>query len=90
MYQGQGLGIVQDALHGIFGLPPQELLPLFLQKIGFEEAEKLRQRVARVVKTTFASSYVAVVSLEEALSLESIAVYGKQATGEKYLVNPSL
>ncbi|TNF89631.1 MAG: NADH oxidase [Gammaproteobacteria bacterium] len=66
------------------------LLTPFLQKIGFEEAEKLRQRVAREVKTTFASSYVAEVSLEEALSLESIAVYGKQATGEKYLVNPSL
>jgi NADPH2:quinone reductase len=66
------------------------LLTPFLQKIGFEEAEKLRQRVAREVKTTFASRYVSEVSLEQALSLESIAVYGKQATGEKYLVNPSL
>lgn len=66
------------------------LLTPFLQKIGFEEAEKLRQRVAREVKTTFASHYVKEVSLAEALSPEAIAVYGKQATGEKYLINPSL
>ena len=65
------------------------LLTPFLQKIGFEEAEKLRQRVAREVKTTFASSYVAEVSLEEALTLDAIGTYGKQATGEKYLINPS-
>ena len=25
----------------------------------------------------------------EALSLQSIGVYGKQATGEKYLINPN-
>lgn len=65
------------------------LLTPFLQKIGFEEAEKLRQRVAAEVKTTFASSYVAEVSLDEALTLEAIGTYGKQATGEKYLINPS-
>jgi NADPH:quinone reductase len=28
------------------------------------------------------------VSLARALSLEAIAVYGKQATGEKYLIKP--
>lgn len=66
------------------------LLTPFLQKIGFEEAEKLRQRVAREVKTTFASHYAKEISLEEALTLEAIAVYGKQATGEKYLINPTL
>jgi NADPH2:quinone reductase len=65
------------------------LLTPFLQKIGPEESEKLRQRVADEVKTTFASSYVREVSLTEALELDSIAVYGKQATGEKYLINPN-
>ena len=65
------------------------LLTPFLQKIGFEEAEKLRQRVAAEIKTTFASGYTKEVSLAEALSLDSIAVYGKQATGEKYLINPN-
>jgi len=65
------------------------LLTPFLQKIGFDAAQKLRERVAAEVKTTFASYYVKEVSLAEALALDEIAVYGKQATGEKYLINPS-
>jgi NADPH2:quinone reductase len=65
------------------------LLTPFLQKIGPEAAQQLRERVAAEVKTTFASSYTKVVSLAEALRLEEIAVYGKQATGEKYLINPN-
>jgi NADPH2:quinone reductase len=65
------------------------LLTPFLVKIGPEESEKLRQRVAAEVNTTFASSYTKEVSLAEALSLDAIAVYGQQATGEKYLINPN-
>jgi len=65
------------------------LLTPFLQKIGAEAAQKLRERVVAELKTTFASHYTREVSLAEALSLEAIAVYGKQATGEKYLINPS-
>ena len=65
------------------------LLTPFLQEIGFEAAEALRQRVANEIKTTFASSYTAEVSLAEALTLDAVATYGKQATGEKYLINPN-
>jgi len=65
------------------------LLTPFLQKIGFEAAQKLRERVAAEIKTTFASTYTKEVSLAGALRLEEIAVYGKQATGAKYLINPS-
>ena len=65
------------------------LLTPFLQKIGTEAAQKLRERVAAEVKTTFASTYTKEVSLAEALTLPAIAVYGKQATGEKYLINPN-
>ena len=65
------------------------LLTPFLVKIGPEAAEELRQRVAAEVKTTFASSYTREVSLAEALTREAIAVYGLQATGEKYLINPN-
>jgi len=66
------------------------LLTPFLQKIGFEAGQKLRQRVAAEIKTTFASHYAREVSLAGALQPEAIAAYGKQATGEKYLINPSL
>jgi NADPH:quinone reductase len=65
------------------------LLTPFLQKIGPAEAQKLRERVASEIKTTFASRYTKEVSLVEALQLSEIAVYGKQATGEKYLINPN-
>jgi NADPH2:quinone reductase len=65
------------------------LLTAFLQKIGPQAAQKLRERVAAEIKTTFASRYTKEVSLAEALRLEEIAVYGKQATGEKYLINPN-
>ena len=64
------------------------LLTPFLQKIGFEGVEKLRQRVASEIKTTFASRYTKQVSLAEALQLDAIATYGRQATGEKYLITP--
>jgi NADPH2:quinone reductase len=65
------------------------LLTPFLQKIGPEAFQALRQRVAAELKTTFASTYTSVVSLAEALRLDAISVYGKQATGEKYLINPN-
>ena len=64
------------------------LLTAFLLKIGSEAAQQLRDRVAAEVKTTFASHYTREVSLAEALQLDAISVYGKQATGEKYLINP--
>jgi NADPH:quinone reductase-like Zn-dependent oxidoreductase len=64
------------------------LLP-FLMKIGQADGAKLRARVVAELKTTFASHYTQVVSLQEALQLEHIAVYGKRATGEKYLINPN-
>ncbi|MDB5731208.1 MAG: Alcohol dehydrogenase GroES domain protein [Variovorax sp.] len=65
------------------------LLFPFLQKIGAAEAERLKQRVASELKTTFASHYTREVSMSEALQIDAIAVYGKASTGEKYLVNPN-
>jgi NADPH:quinone reductase-like Zn-dependent oxidoreductase len=64
------------------------LLP-FLMKIGPADGAKLRQRVVAELKTTFASHYTQVVSLQEALQLSNIAVYNKRATGEKFLINPN-
>jgi len=65
------------------------LLTPFLQRIGPAASQALRERVAREVKTTFASHYTDVISLAEALSVETIARYGKQATGQKYLIDPN-
>ena len=64
------------------------LLTPFLQKAGMQKAMELRAKVAAEIKTTFASKYTSEVSLAEALSLEAIASYSKQATGEKFLILP--
>jgi len=66
------------------------LLTPFLQKAGILKRTELQGRVASEMKTTFKSSYNKEVSLAGALNMESIAHYGKQATGEKFLTNPSL
>lgn len=66
------------------------LLTPFLQKIGFEAAQKLRERVAAEIKTTFASTYTKEISLAGMLQMDAISVYARQATGEKYLIRPHM
>lgn len=65
------------------------LLTPFLMKLGAEGAQRLRQRVADELKTTFASHYTAEISLAEALNPEVIAAYNRKGTGAKYLINPA-
>ena len=65
------------------------LLPPFLKRVGPEVVQALRERVAREIKTTFSSHYTREVSLPESLQLDTIALYGRQATGEKILINPN-
>jgi NADPH:quinone reductase-like Zn-dependent oxidoreductase len=72
----------------IWGVGGWLLFP-FMMKINAADRQRLRERVAGELKTTFASHYTQVVSLAEALQLSHLAVYGKRATGEKYLINPS-
>jgi NADPH:quinone reductase-like Zn-dependent oxidoreductase len=71
----------------IWGVGGWLLFP-FLQKIGREDAQRLRERVVAELKTTFASHYTSTISLTEALNLDVLARYNKRATGEKYLIKP--
>tara|TARA_B100001057_G_scaffold411320_1_gene426906 strand:- start:8562 stop:9701 length:1140 start_codon:yes stop_codon:yes gene_type:complete len=64
------------------------LLTPMIGKIGMEKFHEMRLRVAREIKTTFASSYAEEISFEEMLQADIIKEYSKQATGKKYLVNP--
>jgi NADPH:quinone reductase len=66
------------------------LLWPFLNRVGPEVANRLRARVVAELHTTFASKYTREVSLAQALTLKEIEIYGKRATGEKVLINPSL
>ncbi|MYA02328.1 MAG: NADH oxidase [Chloroflexi bacterium] len=87
-----GLDTSPTVLHRSYGLAwglGGWLLTPFLERVGPEAAERLRQRVADEVTTTFKSEYAKEISLAEALDLDNIAVYNKRATGEKYLINPN-
>ena len=64
------------------------LLTPMIGRIGMEKFQAMRARVAKEIKTTFASTYANEVSFEEMLQPETIKSYAKQATGQKYLVNP--
>ena len=64
------------------------LLTPMIGKFGMEKFQQMRERVAKEIKTTFASHYTQEVSFEEMLQPETIKAYAKQATGEKYLVTP--
>lgn len=70
-----------------WGLGGWLLMP-FLQKAGKQKVMELQTRVAAGLKTTFASHYTQEISLAETLSPQAMAVYAKQATGEKFLIKP--
>ncbi|MDA8896778.1 zinc-binding dehydrogenase [Acidimicrobiia bacterium] len=64
------------------------LLTPMLGKIGMDKFQTMRARIAKEIKTTFASTYIQEISLEEMLQPEVINSYAKHKTGNKYLVNP--
>ncbi len=64
------------------------LLTPMLGKIGMERVQEMRIRIAKEIKTTFASKYAGEISFEEMLQPEVINSYAKQSTGNKFLVNP--
>lgn len=66
------------------------LMPAILEKVGPERNAELRQRVLAGAKTTFASHYTRHVSLAEVLHRDVMIGYHRQATGEKYLIDPTL
>jgi NADPH:quinone reductase-like Zn-dependent oxidoreductase len=65
------------------------LLTNFMSGIGSQRRRALRQRVADELHTTFASHYTKTVDLAGAVDPSEISVYGRMATGEKYLITPS-
>ncbi len=65
------------------------LLTYFLQRAEASVVDRMRRQVAAGLKSTFASSYTDTASLAGALQLDAIAIYGRQATGSKYLITPN-
>jgi NADPH2:quinone reductase len=65
------------------------LVTPYIEKIGPLAFQELKERVARELKTTFASHYSRVISLAEALRPDVLAAYSRRATGQKFLINPN-
>ena len=63
------------------------LMPM-INKFGMKKFQKMRERVAREINTTFASKYHKHISLEEALQPDIVRSYATQSTGKKYLITP--
>lgn len=66
------------------------LLFPFLRKVGGEVAQRLRERVASELTTTFSSHYSRRIGLADALDPEMLRAYERKATGEKFLIDPTL
>lgn len=66
------------------------LLFPFLRKAGPEVEQRMRKRVLEELTTTFASHFTQTISLAEALQTNSLRAYERKATGEKYLIDPTL
>jgi NADPH:quinone reductase-like Zn-dependent oxidoreductase len=66
------------------------VMPPILERAGPERAMALRQRVVDNLKTTFRSHYTRTISLAEVLQRDVMIAYSTQATGEKYLIDPTL
>jgi NADPH2:quinone reductase len=66
------------------------LMTWFIDRIGPQQAARLRERVAAELTTIFASHITAEISLAQALAVDTIRAYTKRATGEKYAINPTL
>jgi len=65
------------------------LLFHYLPKAGPETVQRLRQRVARELTTTFASRYTRTIGLADVLQPEVLRAFDRKATGEKFLIDPS-
>ena len=90
IYGGLDLGpTILDRNYGFSWAIGGFLLTPFLIKAGPAKTQELKDRVARELKTTFASHYTHTISLAETLNPSTVEAYQRKATGQKYLIDPS-
>jgi hypothetical protein len=65
------------------------LMSWAMAKIGGEAEARLRERVAREIHTTFATTYGAEVGLAALVDPAVLLAASKRATGAKVLINPN-
>ena len=65
------------------------LMSWYMESIGSDAAERLRERVGAELTTTFASHFGSQLSLEQALQVESVLSFSRNQTGGKALLVPA-
>jgi NADPH:quinone reductase len=65
-------------------------LPQTMARVGAERVGEMQRRVLAGLKTTFASRFTREISLAQALDPENLRACARMATGEKFLIDPTL
>ena len=81
--------VLHNERYGMLWDLRQWAMPQTLARVSAERAGQMRERVLAGLKTTFASHYTRAISLAEAIDPAAIAAYARQATGEKFLIDPT-
>ncbi|RZK00156.1 MAG: NADH oxidase [Novosphingobium sp.] len=82
--------VLHNARYGMLWDVRNWALPRTLGQLPPERIAAMNARVLGGLKTTFASHFTREISLAQVLDRETMAAYAKLATGEKFLINPTL
>ncbi len=82
--------VLHNARYGMLWDVRNWALPQVMARVGPERMGALQQRVLAGLQTTFASHFTREISLAGALDRETMLAYARMATGEKFLINPTL
>jgi len=82
--------VLHNSLYGMLWDVRHWALPQTMARVGPERVAAMQARVLAGLKTTFASHFTREISLTEALNREAMTAYARMATGEKFLINPTL
>ncbi|MDR2857750.1 MAG: NADH oxidase [Novosphingobium sp.] len=82
--------VLHNARYGMLWDVRHWALPQTMARVTPERAAAMRQRVLDGITTTFASHYTREISLAQVLDRETMLAYSRMATGEKFLINPTL
>ncbi|MCW1430944.1 zinc-binding dehydrogenase [Novosphingobium sp. JCM 18896] len=82
--------VLHNARYGMLWDVRNWALPRTLGQLPPERIAAMNARVLAGLKTTFASHFTREISLAQVLDRETMTAYAKLATGEKFVINPTL
>jgi len=82
--------VLENARYGMLWDVCNWAMPRTLARLAPERIAAMHARVLAGLKTTFASHFTREISLPQVLEPETMQAYTKLATGEKFVINPTL